>query len=293
MTARVSIDEWIAEAPDAQRELRRAVHVVLLAIGEMRRRGITVVMKGGVLLAVRYESDRYTRDIDFSTALTQHELTPDQFIREFDAALAVAVDRSQHGLGCRIQGSKLNPPSMESTTPTLQIRVGYAPLSDERRSARLRRGQSTTVVSVDVSYNEIVTAEEVIDLGDGTEIVGSTLTDAVGEKYRAMLQQPVRDRARRQDVFDIHMLLNVRRAELEVGRREVLDALIAKCRDRGVTPMADGLRDEQVMARSRADYPRLADEIPRALPPFDDVYRAVREYYESLPWSTPPQRPAK
>lgn len=289
----VSIDEWITATPDkSQQELRRAVHVVLMAISEMRRGGITVVMKGGILLAVGHTSDRYTRDIDFSTPVTQHELDPDEFVKRLDAALAVAVDASPHGLDCKVQSHKLNPPSMASVTPTLQIRVGYAPLADVRRRRHLARGNSSTVVAVDLSYNEVVTAEEIIDLGDGVEIIGSTIVDVVGEKYRAMLQQPIRNRARRQDAFDIYTMLSVRRAELDAGRSEVLVALIAKCRDRGVNPHRAALRDPQVVARSSAAYPALASDIPGVLPSFDVVYGVVLQYYESLPWddaSTPSQ----
>jgi len=60
--------EWVNAAPDGrQKELRQAVHTVLVAVAEFRRAGLEVVMKGGILLAVEYAGDRYTKDVDFST----------------------------------------------------------------------------------------------------------------------------------------------------------------------------------------------------------------------------------
>ena len=47
----------------------------------------------------------------------------------------------------------------------------------------------------------------VIDLGDGLEIEASTLVDLVAEKFRAMIQQPIRNRYRRQDAYDLYCLL--------------------------------------------------------------------------------------
>lgn len=55
------IAAWVQGAPDAvQRELRQAVHTVLVAIGGSSDLQAQMVMKGGILLAIRYESSRYT-----------------------------------------------------------------------------------------------------------------------------------------------------------------------------------------------------------------------------------------
>jgi hypothetical protein len=40
----------------------------------------------------------------------------------------------------------------------------------------------------------------------------------------------------------------------------------------------------QIIKRSKAEYKTLAYEIDGTLPPFEEVYLAVRNYYESLPW---------
>ncbi|MHB8910883.1 MAG: hypothetical protein ACYDAA_18565 [Syntrophales bacterium] len=46
----------------------------------------------------------------------------------------------------------------------------------------------------------------------------------------------------------------------------------------------DSLADAEIKKRSNAEYATLADEIEGALPPFEEVYDAVRAYYEDLPW---------
>ncbi|QHG88142.1 nucleotidyl transferase AbiEii/AbiGii toxin family protein [Xanthomonas sp. NCPPB 1638] len=63
----VEIDAWVAQAPQGQQGFREAVHTVLDSIGHSQNLSARMVMKGGLLLAIRYDSSRYTRDLDFST----------------------------------------------------------------------------------------------------------------------------------------------------------------------------------------------------------------------------------
>lgn len=44
------------------------------------------------------------------------------------------------------------------------------------------------------------------------------------------------------------------------------------------------MADVEIKNRSSAEYATLANEIEGELPPFEEVYAAVRDYYESLPW---------
>ena len=87
------IAAWVQRAPDAaQRELRQAVHTVLVAIGRSSDLQPHMIMKGGILLAIRYESSRYTRDIDFSTAQRFADFDQKTFRSKFEDRLAVAVE---------------------------------------------------------------------------------------------------------------------------------------------------------------------------------------------------------
>lgn len=279
------IDEWLKAAPDErEREFRQAVHTVLVAISSLRREGLDVVMKGGILLAVEYAGDRFTRDVDFSTRALPADIPPDRYLTSLNASLAAEAQQLPYGLACRVQSSKLEPPGADKLWPTLELRVGYAPLTHARRSERLAKGKSNEIVTVEISYNEVITDVAMIDVGNGREILASTLADLAAEKYRAMIQQPIRNRFRRQDAYDLHWLIESRGDEMSSRRPEILDALRKKAAGRGVEVIRESLRNPEVERRSRVDYPTLADEVRRPLPDFDQVYTAVRDFYESLPW---------
>lgn len=280
-----AVGEWVLAASDKpQRELRQAIHTILVAVSGLRATGLEIVMKGGILLAVGYDGDRYTRDIDFSTTQTVSEVPPERYSEALGKALAVAVDRLPYGLDCRIQTSKLEPPGPDKHFQTLRMTVGYAPLADARRHGRLAQLQSVDAVSVDISYNEVITAQELLEIGDGSDVLASTLVDLVAEKYRAMIQQPIRKRVRRQDAYDIYHLLQSRPEELEARRAEVLRALRRKAEARAVPVGRSSLADEQVRSASREEYDLLQSEVERKLPEFETLYAAVRGYYESLGW---------
>jgi hypothetical protein len=185
-------------------------------------------MKGGILLAVEYEGDRYTKDVDFSTSALLMEIPPERFSNTLNVALAAASQSLDYGLDCRVQSQSLIPPGEDRSWPTLQLKVGYAPLNDGARHGRFMRGQAVDTVAVEISYNEVITGTEWIELGDGVSVEASTLVDLVAEKYRAMLQQPIRNRYRRQDAYDLYCLLESHGEELERVRAAVRDALIRK-----------------------------------------------------------------
>jgi hypothetical protein len=99
-----------------------------------------------------------------------------------------------------------------------------------------------------------------------------------------MIQQPVRNRVRRQDAYDLYCLLETHGPRLEVLRDAVREALLRKSEGRGLTVDRDALRNPDVERRSRAEYPQLKDEIRRALPEFAEVYGKVRAYFEGMGW---------
>jgi len=62
----IAIRKWVDQSPD-DRPFRQAVHTILTANAGTPDLQTATVMKGGVLPALRYRSQRHTRDIDFST----------------------------------------------------------------------------------------------------------------------------------------------------------------------------------------------------------------------------------
>lgn len=63
------------------------------SIGQSRSLQTKMVMKGGLLMAIRYASTRFTRDIDFSTAGVYREAQAQELVQEFERQRALAVDR--------------------------------------------------------------------------------------------------------------------------------------------------------------------------------------------------------
>jgi predicted nucleotidyltransferase component of viral defense system len=280
-----NIAEWVEKEGNAQRrQFREAVHVILAAVSDLGHFRNQMLMKGGVLLAIRYNSTRYTKDIDFSTELMASDFDVDRFQSEFNNKLLLTSEKLDYGLACKVQSFRMKPPSPEASFPTLKLKVGYAYKHETRNYRRLQNNASIHVVTVDYSFNEITNEPEIIRLKDGGEILAYSLTDLIAEKYRALIQQEPRNRVRRQDVYDLHLLFTTCRDITENGKAKILESLIKKSASRGITVERDMLAREELIHRSQKEYAQLASEINGDLPPFESSFSIVKEFYESLPW---------
>jgi hypothetical protein len=71
----------------------------------------------------------------------------------------------------------------------------------------------------------------------------------------------------------------------ELGQPVITDydfcLALLKAKSRNLQVNKDSLSDDEIMKRSRAEYNTLAGEIDGTLPPFEEVYTAFRNYYES------------
>ncbi len=283
-----NIAEWVEkEDHPKRRQFREAVHVILLAISGLNKFRNQMLMKGGVLLAIRYNSTRYTRDIDFSTDLIASDFDIENFRSELNDKLLFASEKLDYGLACKVQSFRMKPPSPEASFPTLKLNVGYAYKHETRNYKRLQNNASIHVVTIDYSFNEIANEPEIIRLSDGGEIFVYSLTDLIAEKYRALIQQESRNRIRRQDVYDLHLLLTTCTDITENEKEKILKSLIKKSESRGITVGKYMLSREQLISRSQKDYKQLASEIEGDLPPFKLSYSLVKKFYESLPWPEP------
>ena len=121
-------------------------------------------------------------------------------------------------------------------------------------------------------------------MGDDGELQVYSFTDLVAEKFRALLQQASRNRTRRQDIFDLHLLLEQCEPLDEVEQGAILDSLIVKSRARGLDPTQDAMDDEELRARAERDYYTLTSEVEGALPPFEEAFDIARHFYRALPW---------
>jgi len=67
--------------------------------------------------------------------------------------------------------------------------------------------------------------------------------------------------------------------------RRILQALHTKAATRSLSIDRHSMAKPAIRARSKNEYPRLADEIDEPLPAFEDVDGFVQACDESLPWS--------
>jgi predicted nucleotidyltransferase component of viral defense system len=281
----LNLAQWVATAADGQRGFREAVHIILAAIGKSADLSSRMVMKGGLLMAIRYNSTRFTRDIDFSTLEKHRQADEQALLSELDEQLVWANDHLPYDTMCLRQNAKLNPKSPKASFPTLQISIGYAPRSNPSHLKRLQAKQSSAKVQVDYSFDEAVFDVEILTLEDGEQLKAYSLTNLLAEKYRSLLQQPVRRRTRRQDVFDIHMLLTHCAVLTEPEQIRLLKQIIDSCKARGIAATQAAMADVQVRKKAQDDYHGLANEIEGDLPDFDLAYAMIQAFYEGLPWS--------
>jgi predicted nucleotidyltransferase component of viral defense system len=286
----VDIKSWVDRArrdPAAYVE-RQATEIVLSAIGSLPGYGSRIFLKGGILMAVVYQSPRGTADIDFTTDLAASPELP----VELRDALNKELPRAAARLGfpdlvLRVQTVKEQPRPFKTADiqfPALYVTIAYA-----RRGSKAERhilnGQGQHVIELEVSFNEPVHAIEVVRFGaSGPSFSAYALPDLIAEKFRALLQQVTRNRYRRQDVYDIAYLAD-RFPPDEEERAAILAAFQDKCAARGIVANAGSVSNPDVNARARSEWGTLRQEIGE-LPDFDECFVKVEALYRSLPWGT-------
>lgn len=282
----IDLAAWVDEElrPD-RKGFRQAVQLVLRAIAQSPSLSAIMIMKGGLLLAIRYHSSRFTRDIDFSTSKRLQEFDVPMLLTGIGEALASVSADNEYAMALRLQSHEIKPPNRPGVNfPTLQMRIGYASRLEPRSLKRLETTGSTQVVQVDYSFNEWASGTEQQEV-DGGHLLMYPFNDLVAEKLRSVLQQPVRGqgRPRYQDIYDLFLLLGTSvQAE---DKSIILTKLFEASRDRQVSVHKDALRDEQVIQLSREQYAIvLPGLVSGPLPDFEVAYAVVQEFFETLPW---------
>jgi predicted nucleotidyltransferase component of viral defense system len=279
------IRTWVEGATtEGNKEFREAVHTILSAVASDKDLKANMILKGGILLAIRYNSPRYTKDIDFSTERNLgKEITKDLVCESLDSSLAQMVEALDYDLDCRVQSCKLQPKDPNSTYPSIKIKVGYA-YKGTSKHKRLLSLQSPNTISIDYSLNESTPNVENLRLDREDGILTYSLTDLIAEKYRSLLQQVPRNRTRRQDVYDLNLLINNLNHINSDEKSKILDCLISKSKARGIDPNIKSFNDQELKIRAQKLYQTLEDEIEGKLPDFDELFHIVAEFYKSLPW---------
>lgn len=292
MLEELDLPAWVKKAPPGKASFREAVHIVLHAISTSLALRSTMVMKGGMLMAIRYDSSRFTKDADFSTREKYAKNSEKELLEELDRQLVLANDQLPYDTMCRRQRAVINPPRADAKFPTLSVSIGYAQRSKAQAVARLNNGQASTVVQIDYSYNEAVYDVELLGLGDGDQLQAYSFKNLLAEKMRSLLQQPIRNRNRRQDVYDLDLLIVTGTAPTAEEKKELLELLATSCRERGIEPDRGSFANPEIKRMASEGYEDLAPEVEGELPPFEEAYARVQAFYEDLPWdSLPPATP--
>lgn len=283
----VDIDTWVEKAHGNQTEfyIRRVMRVILLAVSSSSQLKGSMVIKGGVLLSLGYGTDRYTKDVDFSTPRMVDEENPDEILDELNDALRATCREFDNELFCKTQKREIQP-SRDSTFPTLRVKVGYAVKGTKEFQRMMHNDRpSTKTVTIDLSFNEKVCFPSSITMDDH-EINAYSLYDQVAEKYRALIQQSEtrRGRIRRQDVYDLFVILNHGLIQSMEDKETILEVMQVKFASRGVECHSDVIMEPDIRERARKEYSKLEDEIENELPDFEMAFEVVKEYFLHLPW---------
>lgn len=275
-----SIEKWIRNSPPEQKEFGQAVHIILLAITLDPLLKELMIIKGGILLAIEYESGRFTKDIDFSSNRKLCDIALEDIEQAFERALRKSVVILNSGVDCILHKIEIKPAKIENPTfPSYTIKIGYALLGTAKHK-RLRQKQSTSVIKIDFSLNEVIVNKGRFNIGGENFLRSYDVHDLIAEKIRSLIQQVIRNRNRRQDVYDINILLGVS----GVDKSKVLESIKLKSESRNITATIKSLDDPEVRQRAEAEYSTLADEIDDVLPDFDRLYDRLIVFYKSLPW---------
>lgn len=264
---------------------RQVTEIVLASIGVAPNLKKALVLKGGAVMALAFKSERVTGDVDFS-ADADPEAFAQLVVEELNALLPkAAINLGYIDLLCRVQSVKKMPKAKnfeEYDFPALLVRIGSA-VRGSGEEKRLDAGQAIRVLDMEISFRDQVYAFQELSLTDaGVAVRAFTLHELIAEKFRALLQQPIRNRYRRQDVYDIAFLADTNTLGSD-DRAKILATLIDKCRTRSIEPNIASIDHPEIVERARADWDTLKLELSN-LPLFEERFAIVRELYVSLPW---------
>lgn len=285
-SVKIDVAGWVERAkanPIAYLQ-RQATEITLNAIATTAPLNGRLVLKGGILMGLAYDSPRQTGDIDLTAELVADKDVGDLIQSLLDSAFPrVAATLGYANLIVKVHSVKRQPKKIFETAefPALKIKIAYA-LRGTKQEEALLAGKAPGIIDVDISFNEPMQQIQVLELTGGQELRAYSLSDLVAEKYRAMLQQVPRNRSRRQDVYDLHLLVADDDLD-DAVRKQILGSFIEKCRSRHIEPTSKSLEDPEIKKRSGAEWQTMELELGE-LPDFEECFEHVARFYRTLPW---------
>ena len=264
---------------------RQVTEIVLTAIGLAPSLHANLVLKGGAAMALAFKSIRVTGDVDF-TSMVEPAYLAEKLAPELNDLLPkTAITLGYLDLLCQVQSVKKMPRAEnfeDHAFPALRVRIGSAKRGTAE-ATKLVEGKASRVLDVEISFRDhVYNFQELNLIGAGVAVRAFTIHELVAEKFRALLQQPVRKRNRRQDVYDIAFLIDGHDFSAS-DKATILATLIEKCRNRGIDAQRSSMDEPEIKQRAEAEWDTLALEIGN-LPPFKARFAAMRDLYTSLPW---------
>lgn len=277
------IDTWAIQNGISGEEARRRFiqYVILAAFSQSRVLREGLVFKGGNALDFVWQPNRSTLDLDFSIDhdVVGFDINPESIDRHVGRALVAYQQRV--GVFLRVHGVRQRPPGPNRAFPTFLVRVGYAIPDQEVLQRRMMDGRpSPHVVDIEISANEIIGGDASVRLEDALPPLRvSTVEDIVAEKLRALLQQPIRNRQRRQDLLDIAVLL---RLHQQIDRERVARFLILKSEAREIDARKSAFENPEIKLRARVDYDALELTTRIMFIQFDEAWEVFMGFVREL-----------
>jgi predicted nucleotidyltransferase component of viral defense system len=284
------IQNWVQNKNIGNLEFRQATHIILHSISASsylcKQAGFT--FKGGAYLSIAIDHDRQTTAIDLSTKNRNHAEAKDKIAEELDLQIEDATYALSYPIQLAIQSYRIKPRENNVTYPTSHVTVGYANTNKERELKRLSQKQSPKTITIDFSFNDgahkPVKVRFSSSKSEPFELSCYSLNEVVAEKFRAILQQPVRNRTRPQDLYDIHRIIEKFSSELDPI--VVHTMLLKKAEGRGLEKYLhkDGLTHQDVMIMFEQGHNALSQTV-ETLPTIKQMLEIANPFYQSMPWS--------
>ncbi len=279
----VDITAWAAanNVSVDEARLRFAQYGVLCGIAGVRPLQEGLVFKGGNALDFVWQPNRSTVDLDFSLDPTTALPTLDENSLKSLLERGLSVVTPRLGTAFAVHRVRQQPRGTDKTFITFDARVGYALQDEVRLRLRMEQGEaSSNVIRLDVSLNEPICDARLVPLNDEYRLRVATIEDIVAEKLRALLQQPIRNRERRQDLLDLAVILQ---AQPELNRQRIARFLQEKASARMVPVSRTAFRDPEIERRAREGYSELASTTRVSFVEFADALALLLAFVDELP----------
>src|SRR5262249_43582471 len=248
---------------------RFAQYGVLRAIADSRSLSSILVFKGGNALDFIWRPNRSTRDLDFSTI--DASLSGERLRELLDTSLGGV--RRTLGIHSRVQRLARQPRGDDKIFVTYAVSVAFALQDEPKLQEKIAAGSPCPqIVPLDISLNEPICDHQGINIEGNHPLLVSTVEDILAEKLRSLLQQPIRNRGRRQDMLDVAVLLRDHQA---TDVDHVANFLLRKAQARSVPVSRQAFRNPEVRDRARVGYDELKTTTRKVFVPFEEAYAAV------------------